>query len=87
MTGASGNRNLGSGSLSNIGSNGNYWSFASNSQANARNLNFNSGGVYPLNTNNRANGFSVRPVRAFVEPGLFGNLNRWNTHITTYTLL
>lgn len=73
MTGASGNRNLDSGALANIGSNGNYWSFASNSQTNARNLNFNSGGVNPLNTNNRANGFSVRPVRAFVEPGLFEN--------------
>lgn len=73
MTGASGYRNLNSGALTNVGSNGNYWSFASNSQTNARNLNFNSGGVNPLNTNNRANGFSVRPVRAFVEPGFLEN--------------
>lgn len=61
---ASGNRNNGSGGLNNVGSNGNYWSFAPNSQTNARNLNFNSGNVNPLNNNNRANGFSVRPARA-----------------------
>jgi len=60
---ASGYRNNGSGGLSNVGSNGNYWSFAPNSQTNARNLNFNSGNVNPLNNNNRANGFSVRPAK------------------------
>lgn len=64
-TGASGYRNNDSGGLANMGSNGNYWSYASASQTNARNLNFNSGGVYPLNNNNRSNGFSVRPSRAF----------------------
>ena len=61
---ASGNRNRTSGALNNVGSNGNYWSFASNSQANAYNLNFNSSNLNPLNNNNRANGFAVRPCRA-----------------------
>ena len=61
---ASGNRNRTSGGLNNVGSNGNYWSYASNSQANAYNLNFNSSNLNPLNNNNRANGFSVRPCRA-----------------------
>lgn len=65
IAGASGYRANGSGGLTNMGGNGNYWSYASNSQANARNLNFNSGGLYPLNNNNRSNGFSVRPSRAF----------------------
>ena len=67
--GASGYRANGSGALTNMGSNGNYWSFGSNSQTNARNLNFNSGNVNPLNNNNRANGFSVRPCRAFDNAG------------------
>ena len=63
-TGASGYRNYGSGGLNNVGGNGNCWSFAPNSQTNARNLNFNSGNVNPLNNNERAYGFSVRPSRA-----------------------
>ena len=63
-TDASGYRNRTSGGLNNVGSNGNFWSFAPYSQTNARNLNFNSGNVNPLNNNNRANGFSVRPSRA-----------------------
>ncbi len=58
---ASGYRNRTSGGLNNVGGNGNYWSAAANSRANAYNLNFNSGNVNPLNNNNRANGFSVRP--------------------------
>lgn len=62
---ASGYRANDSGALANMGGNGNYWSYAPNSQANARNLNFNSGNVNPLNNNNRSNGFSVRPCRAF----------------------
>ena len=62
---ASGYRDNASGGLNSMGSNGNYWSYASNSQTNARNLNFNSGNVNPLNNNNRANGFSVRPCQAF----------------------
>lgn len=62
---ASGYRNNSSGGLNNVGSNGNYWSAAPASATNAYNLNFNAGNVNPLNNNNRANGFSVRPVRAF----------------------
>lgn len=60
---ASGYRANGSGALTNVGSNGNYWSFAPYSQTYARNLNFNSGNVNPSNNNNRANGFAVRPSR------------------------
>ena len=47
----------------NRGSNGNYWSSTWNSARNARNLNFNSGGVNPQNNNNRYNGFTVRAVQ------------------------
>ena len=50
-------------SWNNRGSNGNYWSSTWNSARNARNLNFNSGGVNPQNNNNRYNGFSLRPVQ------------------------
>lgn len=64
---AAGNRNNGSGGLNNVGSNGNYWLSAANSQTNARNLNFNSGNVNPQNNNNRANGFSVCPVAVVPE--------------------
>ena len=67
---ASGYRNRTSGGLNNVGSNGNYWSSAVNSAANAYNLNFNSGNVNPLNNNNRANGFAVRPVRALKGLGI-----------------
>lgn len=62
---ASGYRNNSSGALNNVGSNGYCWSSAPNSATNAYNLNFSSGNVNPLNNNNRANGFAVRPVRAF----------------------
>lgn len=65
ITDASGYRANDSGGLANMGGNGNYWVCAPNSQTNARNLNFNSGNVNPLNNNNRSNGFSVRPCRAF----------------------
>ena len=47
----------------NVGGNGNYWSSSPNSTDNSRNLNFNSTNLNPLNNNNRANGFSVRPAR------------------------
>lgn len=50
-------------SWNNRGSNGNYWSSSFNSARNARNLNFNSGGVNPQNNNNRYNGFAVRSVQ------------------------
>ena len=42
---------------------GNYWTRMPGSQTNARDLGFNSGGVYPLYYNGRSNGFSVRPCR------------------------
>ena len=58
----SGNRNSASGVLTNRGSNGNYWSSSVNG-TNAYNLNFNSSDVNPANSNNRANGFSVRCVK------------------------
>lgn len=57
---ASGYRYSASGGPVYVGSGGNYWSYASSSQANARYLSFNSGGVCPLNFNNREHGFSVR---------------------------
>ena len=63
---ASGYRYNASGGLNNVGSNGYYWSYASYSQAYARNLNVDSGGVYPLGYYYRAYGFSVRPCREFV---------------------
>ena len=61
----SGYRNRESGAFTNMGSNGNYWSAGVASEANSYYLNFNSGNVNPLNNNNRANGFAVRPVQAF----------------------
>ena len=60
---ASGYRNRASGDLINVGSFGYYWSAAQSSADNAYNLNFNSGNVNPLNGDDRANGFSVLPVR------------------------
>ncbi|MBD9165436.1 MAG: hypothetical protein EGQ00_00040 [Parabacteroides johnsonii] len=60
---AAGNRNRSSGASNNQGSNGNYWS-SSPSGANASNVNFNSA-TLNTNTNNRANGYSVRCVQAF----------------------
>ena len=54
--------NVNGGTLYNAGSNGNYWSSTVNSDANARNLNFNATNVNPENNNNRYNGFSVRCV-------------------------
>ena len=60
---ASGYRDSSSGVLHFVGSLGYYWSFAPYSQADARYLTFYSGGVYPLGSNYRAYGFSVRPSR------------------------
>jgi len=57
-----GNRNNNSGSLNNVGSNGNYWSSTVNG-INSRNLNFNSSNANVDNSNNRANGFSARCMR------------------------
>ena len=56
-----GNRNNSNGSLNNVGSNGNYWSGTVNG-TNAQNLNFNSGNAN-MNSNNRANGNSVRCLK------------------------
>ena len=72
---AAGYRNNSSGALSNVGSNGYYWSATPNSTNNGRNLNFNSSN-WNWNNNNRANGFSVRPVAAIttswrLSPHLF----------------
>ena len=58
-----GNRNNSSGSLFNVGSNGNYWS-STVSGSNARNLNFNSSNAN-MNSNNRANGNSVRCLKDY----------------------
>ena len=58
--------NITRGSLSNDGTNGYYWSASPNNTNNGYNLNFNSGNVNPQNNNNRAYGFSVRPVSAFM---------------------
>ncbi len=66
---AAGYLNYSSGKLTNATTNGNYWSSSpysgSASETNAGNLNFNDGNVYPLNNNNRGNGFSVRCVQEF----------------------
>ena len=65
---AAGYRNNSSGSLNNVGSNGNYWSATANSGTNGRYMNFNSSGVN-WNNNNRSNGYSVRAVlEAFTSP-------------------
>jgi len=50
-------------SWSHRGSYGDYWSASFYSARNARYLRFYSGGVTPQNSNNRGNGFAVRPVQ------------------------
>ena len=55
-------RNLENGVVISVGIVGLYWSAASYSAANSYILDFFSGTVYPQDTGNRANGFSVRPV-------------------------
>ena len=60
---ASGYRGRTSGDLNYVGSYGSYWSAAPSSADSAYNLNFYSGYVDPLNSDYRANGFSVLPVR------------------------
>ncbi|MCL2561435.1 MAG: hypothetical protein FWE10_03820 [Rikenellaceae bacterium] len=57
---ATGNRNVSSGALNNVGSNGYNWSATPSSATNGFNLNFNSTSVNPSNSNNRGNGFPVR---------------------------
>ena len=51
-----------SGSLSGVGSDGHYWSAGPSSNTNGRDLYIYSSNVLPQNVNNRALGFSVRPV-------------------------
>ena len=58
---AAGNRNT-TGTLTNVGTNGRYWSSEQNNATNAYNLNFNSTSVSVTN-NNKANGNSVRCVK------------------------
>ena len=59
-----GYRNRSSGSLSSVGYNSHWWSYAPSSQASSRNLNFNSSNVNPL-YNTRAHGFAVLPAQEF----------------------
>ena len=60
---AAGYRSRSSGALVNVGSNGNWWAFSPNSQANARSLGFVASAVYPLYTINRSLGYAVLPSR------------------------
>ncbi len=72
FTVASGNRNRETGALSNVGTWGGCWSSSPVSgSANASNMEFNSSYVRPEQSNNRANGFSVRCVQHL--PAVFPN--------------
>lgn len=62
---AAGYRHRSSGSLSNVGSGGGWWSYAPNSQAHSHDLFFYSSYVRPLYSNNRAAGFAVLPAQEF----------------------
>lgn len=57
------------GSFNNVGDNGNWWSATENSATNGwnRNLNYTEARVN-RNTNNKANGFSVRCVKDWKKP-------------------
>ncbi len=57
----------GNGSSANANGNGYYWSSTWNSTTNAYILNFNSGGVWPQNNNNKYNGQAVRCVKKSEE--------------------
>ena len=59
---ASGFRSYDGGALSNVGSNGCYWSAVPYGTGSGCYLYFYSGGVSPLDGNNRTYGFSARPV-------------------------
>ena len=54
--------NVNGSTLYNFTGNANYWSSTAVSASQAYNLNFNSGGVWPANRNNRNNGRSLRCV-------------------------
>ncbi len=58
----SGYRNYNSGSVNNVGDNGNCWLSTPNNENNGHQLNVNRNGLNPQNNNNRSNGYSVRPV-------------------------
>ena len=60
---ASGYRNTGSGGLTLVGGDGDYWCAVPSSATDGRYLFFISGLVYPQNALYRAYGFSVRPAR------------------------
>ncbi|MDE6045863.1 MAG: fibrobacter succinogenes major paralogous domain-containing protein [Alistipes sp.] len=66
---ASGNRNRETGALTNVGAYGECWSSspAAAGSGNACYLEFNSDRSYPMNSNYRANGFSVRCVQHLRE--------------------
>jgi len=81
---ASGYRHNSSGALTNVGSEGDYWSASPYAvgSGNAGFLNFNSNGnVNPLNNTNRANGLPVRCARAFTLLGkkIFSTWFGWLT--------
>lgn len=62
---AAGYRHRSSGSLSNVGSGGGWWSYAPKSQAYSHDLFFYSSYVRPLYSNNRAGGYAVLPAQEF----------------------
>ena len=80
-----GNRNNSSGSLNNVGSNGNYWSGTVDG-TNSRNLNFNSSNAN-MNSNNRANGNSVRCLKDYSHACFCHIFFTDITYITIYSLL
>ena len=75
---AAGYRHDASGALTNVSTNGYYWSSSSYAAGNinAGFLNFNSGNVNPLNNGNRAAGLSVRCVQASAQRAVFIFLER-----------
>ena len=82
-----GNRNWNTGYYNNQGANGNYWS-SSPSSSNAFNLNFNSSTLNPSNTNNRANGFSVRCLKQLYFPHSCKNsrMGNFTPHLPTFLM-
>jgi len=65
---AVGNRNNSDGALNDQGSNGRYWSGTQVDASNGYNLNFDSSTSNPANSNNKANGRSVRCVQEIIYP-------------------
>ncbi|MBR3180833.1 hypothetical protein IKF63_02015 [Candidatus Saccharibacteria bacterium] len=54
--------NVNGSNMNNVGVNGNWWSSTASSASNGYNLNMNGTELYPANSNNRQNGFSLRCV-------------------------